>query len=264
MLDDFRMITHSFPDSINVVPIADVHLGAIECAEKEWQTFLQGVLNTPDTYLIIAGDMLNNTTRGVRFANPFDERYRPREAKRLLTQYLEPVKDRILCVVPGNHEYRTVRESDQDLLYDVCCRLDIEHLFRENMAFMRIGLGQRPAENKAQTTYTFAVMHGTGGGMTGAAVNRNEKFAGLIDGLDCFVAAHVHKGFVTKPDKIVIDARNGVVKTRNVVVISCVSWLNYGGYAARAMLPPSLTADPQMLRLTQGNSGKNKKIITTW
>ena len=262
MLDDFRLITHSFPGDIDVVPIADVHLGAMECAEKEWTNFVRMVEERPNMYLIIAGDILNNSTRSTKFANPFDERYRPREAKRLLTEHLRPIKDRILCVIPGNHEARTAKESDQSLLNDVCYKLDIEDVYRENMAFMRLSLGQRNDEPKPQCSYMFAVVHGSGGGMTGAAVNRNEKFGAIIENLDCRVAGHVHKGFITKPQKIVIDPRNAAVTLKHYTVISCVSWMNYGGYAAKAMLPPAYTASPQTLHLVCDHH--NKEIITTW
>lgn len=264
MLNDFDMITHRFPGDIVVYPIADVHLGAIEHAEPEWQAFLKRV-DSENAYLILAGDLLNNSTRGTKFANPFDEVLRPREAKRRMVEYLEPLarKGRILCMVSGNHEARSLRESDCDLGYDICSKLDIEHLYRENMAFMLVSCGRRNTENKALSTFSFCVTHGSGGGIyTGAAVNRSERFGNVVEGVDCIVTGHVHKGFVSKPAKIVLDARNGVVSMKHYVVISCVSWLNYGGYAARAMMLPAQICDPQRLRLV--SSRDSKKIITTW
>lgn len=262
MLNDFDLIRHSFDDEIDIYPVADVHLGAVEHSEPEWQAFLRRVENE-NAYLILAGDLLNNSTRGTRFANPFDELLRPREAKRRMVEYLEPIKDRILCVVSGNHEQRTVRDSDQDLTYDICAKLNVEHLYRENMAFMAISVGKRTNLEKPQSTYTFAVTHGSGGGIyTGAAVNRNERFGNIIDGLDCLVSAHVHKGTISKPAKIVIDGRNNCVSMKHYVVVSCVPWLNYGGYAARAQLLPAQICDPQRLRLVANKN--DKKIITTW
>ena len=261
MLNDFDLISHQFPGEISIYPVADVHLGAVEHCETEWQAFLKRV-EQENAYLILAGDLLNNSTRGTRFANPFDEVLRPSEAKRRMVEYLKPVKDRVLAVVSGNHEQRTLRDSDQDLTYDICAKLDVEDRYRENMAYMAVSLGKRSNEDKPETTYTFCVTHGTGGGFTGAAVNRNERYGNVIDGLDCLVVGHVHKGFVTKPGKIVIDARNKVVLLKHYVVISCVSWLNYGGYAARGMMPPAKTSEPQKLKLI---ADKNKKqIITTW
>ena len=262
MLNDFDLITHSFPGDITIYPIADVHLGALEHCESEWQMFLKRI-ESENTYLILAGDLLNNAVRSAGFSNPFDEAIRPRDAKRRMVEYLKPVRDRILCVVTGNHERRTYRDDDQDLTYDICTKLDIEHLYRENIAYMTISLGTRSSENKPEATYTFAVLHGAGGGIyTGAAVNRDERFGNVIDGLDCLVAGHVHKGFISKPAKIVIDGRNKTVSMKHYVVVSCVSWLNYGGYAARGMLLPSQVCDPQKLTLVAKQ--KAKKIITTW
>lgn len=262
MLNDFDLITHQFPSDITIYPVADVHLGAVEHCESAWLDFLKRV-EKENAYLILAGDLLNNSVRSAGFANPFDEAIRPREAKRRMVEHLKPVKDRILCVVTGNHERRTYRDDDQDLTYDICTKLDIEQVYRENVAYMAISLGKRASENKPEATYTFCVLHGAGGGIyTGAAVNRNERFGNIINGLDCLVAGHVHKGFISKPSKICIDTSNKVVTMKHYVVISCVSWLNYGGYAARAMLLPSHVCDPQKLTLV--SSRYSKGIITTW
>ena len=268
MVSDFELITHDFPGPITIYPISDVHLGAMEFAELEWQNFIKKV-ESEDAKLILAGDLLNNGIRSCKFVNPFDEVIRPRDAKKRMVEYLKPVADRILCVVSGNHERRTFKDDDQDLTYDICSKLDIEELYRENIAFMKIGCGTRKNPgSKNHTTrpvnaYTIAVTHGAGGGIyTGAAVNRDERFGNVIDGLDCLVTGHVHKGFVTKPSKIVIDAKNNKVKMAHYTVLSCVSWLNYGGYAARGMLLPAHVCDPQVMHLSA--TEHVKKITTSW
>lgn len=265
MLNDLDLIRHSFPGAIDIYPIADVHLGAVEHAETEWQAFVKKV-ESDNAYVVLAGDLLNNSTRGAKFANPFDEALRPSEAKRRMVEYLKPLAEngRILAITSGNHEARTRKDSDQDLTYDICSKLDIEHLYRENTAYMLISVGSRDSNSKPECTYSFAITHGSGGGgiYTGAAVNRNERFGNVIDNLDCFISGHVHKGFVTKPAKIVIDTHNYAISIRHYVVVSCVSWLNYGGYAARAMMLPSQVCDPQRLHLVANHH--KKKIITTW
>lgn len=263
MLHDFDMISHNFPGEITIYTIADVHLGAMEHAESAWQSFVKRI-EQEDAHLIIAGDMINNSTRGTKFANPFDEVLRPREAKRRMVEYLKPIADRVLCYVGGNHEARTAKDSDQDLSFDICAKLGIEHLYRENIAFMSIGVGKRNTENKSLATYTFAVAHGSGGGvLTGSALNKSERFAGqVLEGVDCIVTGHVHKGFISHPSKIVVDPRARRVSVRTYYVVSCESWLNYGGYAAKAMLTPAEIANPQQLRLVANKD--NKRIITTW
>ena len=49
MLDDFTMITHKFADEITVIPIADVHFGAIEHDQKAWESFCAKVKDEPTT-----------------------------------------------------------------------------------------------------------------------------------------------------------------------------------------------------------------------
>lgn len=262
MLSDLDMIVHNLKGNITIYPIADVHLGAMEHSEGEWQDFIKKVQNS-EAKLILAGDLLNNSLRSTKFANPFDEAIRPRDAKRRMVEYLDPIKDRILCVVTGNHERRTYRDDDQDLTYDICSKLDIEHLYRENIAYMKITTGRRNTKQGGSiASYIFAVTHGAGGGIyTGASVNRNERFGNIIEGIDCLVVGHSHKGFVTKPSKIVVDSHNNTVRMTHYTVVSCVSWLNYGGYAAHNMLLPSQVCDPQEIHLA---NKREKKLTTMW
>lgn len=262
MLRDFDMITHEFNQPIVIYAISDVHYGALEHMNREWLAFCKMIQDTPNAYVILGGDMMNNSVRTCSFINPYDELVRPREQKEHLVRFLEPIKDRILCAVGGNHEARTSKDTDIDLTYDIMCKLGIEDLYRPNMAFMKVSLGHRK-DNSPIQSYTFAVTHGAGGGIyTGATVNRNERFGNVIEGLDCLIVGHTHKGTVSKPSKIVIDRKNSTVSMTHYTVISMVSWLNYGGYALRKMLLPAHVADPQMLRLTM--SQKHKRIEVVW
>lgn len=237
------MIQHAFPGGhdISVIPISDVHLGAAECMEKEWLAFIERVRTTPDVYITLGGDLLNNATK-TSVSNVYDEVYRPSEAKRLMANMLEPIKDRILCAVGGNHERRSSRDVDDDITYDIMTKLDIENRYRENIAFVKIQLGTSDHRKTGfkRPTYMLVVTHGTGGGiLTGAAVNRNERFGYVMDGADALIVGHTHKPFTTQPGKIFIDPRNNNVCIKPFRVISSTSWLEYGGYAAQKMLLPS-------------------------
>lgn len=264
MKSDFEMIVHRFNTPIKVYPVGDVHYGALEHRQKEWSSFCERIAAEPDSYLVLVGDLVNNSTR-TSVANPFDEVVRPRDQKEHMAEYLKPIKDRILCAVSGNHEYRSKRESDTDITYDILARLGIEDLYRENAAFMKVALGERKSEPKAITAFTFAVTHGTGGGIyTGASVNRSERFGNVIDGCDCLITAHTHKGTVSRPSKIVIDSKNDTVSVKPYTVVSCVSWLAFGGYALRKMLLPSDTGQPQCLGLVMDKSRRSKRIEVIW
>lgn len=263
MLNEFEMITHSFDNPITIFPISDVHFGALEHLEREWAAFCKVVEQTPNAYVILGGDLINNNVRTCGFINPYDETVRPREQKKRMVEFLTPIKDKILCAVCGNHEARSMKDDDIDITYDIMAKLDLEDLYRENMVFMKVSLGHRTDDNTPIQSYTFGVTHGAGGGIyTGATVNRNERFGNIIEGLDCLIVGHTHKGTVTKPSKIVIDRKNSTVSMSHYTVISMVSWLNYGGYALKKMLLPAYVADPQRLNLSMSKT--NKRIEVVW
>jgi hypothetical protein len=172
---------------------------------------------------------------------------------------LEPIKDKILCVVSGNHERRSVKDVDDDPTYDIVCKLDIEDVYRENMAFLRLRFGAKEAKGDQNPTYMIVVTHGAGGGiLTGGAVNRGERFGYVIDGADALIVGHTHKPFVTQPAKIKIDAHNNKVSLKPFKVISTTSWLQFGGYAAQKMLNPSSHA-PQTIFV----AGNHKEMKVT-
>ncbi len=262
MLSDMEMIVHRFPENkaLTIIPVSDVHLGALEHNSRAWESFCKEVKEQPDTYILLVGDLINNSTRS-SVANPFDEVLRPREQKKMMVEYLKPLKDRILCSVSGNHERRSLKESDVDLSYDIMSKLDIEELYRENVAFVKITLGERPATGVAECGFIFVVTHGAGGGIyTGAAVNRNERFGNVIEGVDCLVVGHTHKGTVSRPGKIVVDARTEKISMKNYTVVSAESWLHYGGYAAQKMLLPSETSNPQKIIISGTRDRKNLEV----
>ena len=259
MLSDFELIQHHFPErnDIKIYPISDVHLGAAEHMTREWELFCQRVKNEPNSYIILGGDLINNATRN-SVSNIFEETMRPREQKKIMVKMLEPLRDKILCAVSGNHERRN-RDVDNDITYDIMCKLDLEWLYRENIAFVKIQIGKLNGDGARNPTYTLVVTHGSGGGvLTGGLVNRNDRFGYVLDGADALIVGHTHKPFVTQPAKLKIDPYHNKVSIQPFKVVSMTSWLGYGGYAAQKMLLPTSHA-PQTITLC----GKRKLMTVT-
>lgn len=223
--------------------------------EQEWNNFCEKVLDDKNAYIILGGDLINNATRS-SVSNIFEETMRPAAQKKLMAKMLDPLKDRILCSVIGNHERRSGKDADDDPAYDIACKLDIEDRYRENVAFVKIQMGRKDAKGAENPTYMLVVTHGAGGGMlTGGAVNRNERFGYAIDGCDALIVGHTHKPFITQPAKISIDAHNNKVSIKPFKVVSMTSFLTWGGYSAQKMLTPTSHA-PQIMTL----KGKKKEI----
>jgi hypothetical protein len=146
-------------------------------------------------------------------------------------------------------------------MFDIMCKLDLEDIYRESMAFVKIRIGNTSQDGLKNPTYCLAVTHGSGGGIyTGGAVNRNERFGYVIDGIDGLVVGHTHKGALTKPSKVCVDTHNNKVSMKPFVVVSSVPWMNFGDYALQKMLLPAASGDPQKIKLC----GNKKKISLEW
>lgn len=202
--------------------------------------FLKYIENTPNAYLILAGDLINNATKS-SVSNVYDEAYRPAEQKRIMTKLLTPVKGKILCGCPGNHEYRSKKDVDDDPLYDIMCTLGIEDVYREDRVFLKLQFGDnRGSHGGTNPTYVIGVIHGSGGGaLTGSGVNKAERYAYAIDGIDMLITGHIHKPLNTTPSKIRINTRKNTACTVPFDVVVATSWLKNGGYAARKMYLPT-------------------------
>ena len=241
MKSDFDMIVRRFPDrpDIKIYPIADVHLGAIECMEDKWEKFLSMIENDNSAYLILAGDLITNGTRRSIGNSVFEQKYRPREQKRMMVEYLKPVRDKILCMVGGNHEARTDKETDSSPAFDIAAKLDLEDLYRENMAFLKLQFGDIKQSGLKNPTYTFAVSHGAGSSIyTTNAAMRTERFGMAIDGIDAIVAGHIHKPQDFPVGKYVVDKCNEKVSVKPFEVFICTSWMENSGYGVKGMMAP--------------------------
>ena len=242
MLPDFEMIIRKFPDrqDITIIPIADVHLGARECMEQQFISFIDSIKDNPNVYVILGGDLIDNGTRN-GLTNIFRATMPPSQQKKEMAKILAPIAGKILAAVGGNHERRSGSNTvDDDPMYDILCKIDAENVYRESIAFLKLQFGNVSGDGMKNPTYSIVVAHGAGGGqLTSGAVLRGERFAYSLSGADALIFGHTHRPFTTTPGQIVIDTRNNKVSVKPFKVINMTSWLEYTDYAAQKMLTPT-------------------------
>lgn len=229
--------------------VADVHLGSILHKEQEWASFCRSVIKEENNFVVLAGDMLDNTLKS-SVGEVYDNTLRPAEQRRILTEQLKPLaaEGRILAAIAGNHEYRSKKETDDEPLFDILARLGVEHIYRDGMAVVKIQMNDTEKDGKSNPTYTLLVHHGAGGGgTTGAAINKAEGFAAMYDGVDAFIFGHWHKPIVSNQTKICIDPHNKRVSEKPVKIIVASAWMNYGSYGLRGMMKPATFAPQQLI-----------------
>lgn len=126
--------------SAEILIAADIHTGSAEFDEKRWERF-EELLRRPDTFVVFAGDQCEYATRSSK-SDVYTQALSPHQQKRWWVEHLKPYKDKVLCIVDGNHEFnRASKDADDFPLYDIALALGIEDRYRSEGAFVDIGLG---------------------------------------------------------------------------------------------------------------------------
>lgn len=255
MLDDFTPIIHTLPGrTIKVWAIADVHIGAKEANLSGFSSFLRRIEQDADSYIVLVGDLLNNGLKD-SLTNVYEETMPPHAQVEKAVELLTPVAGKILGCVGGNHELRTKRGVDVDIMAQVMTLLGKPELYRPNMAFIRVRL--KNGKKSTSDSYSLLLVHGK-------TENKKRRLAYAVEGVDAIISGHTHNGIVEKPARLVFNERNRVT-IKPLVSLTACSWLSYGGYTARGLMLPSATSSPQCLVLEYVNSNDIRgNIHVSW
>lgn len=238
--------------TIKVWAIADVHIGAREADIPGFTGFLRRVEDDLDSFIVLVGDIINNGLKD-SLTNVYEEILPPSLQIDKAVELLEPVADRILGAVGGNHEARSRKAVDMDPMHTIMVRLGIGHLYRANMAFLRIILER----GNTKSRHALLLVHGK-------TANKKRRFAYSVEGVDAIISGHTHDGLVEKPARLVFNSQN-VVSIQPLVSLTATSWLDYGGYAAAGLFEPKATGCPQCLELEYAaTNNRQPRIRVIW
>ena len=253
MISDFVPIVHTLGGrTVRVWAVADVHLGSRECDVDGFSAFVAKAAKDPDAYIVLCGDMVNNGVKD-SLTNVYEEVMMPSAQIEKAVELLEPVKDRILGAVGGNHESRSRKAVDLDPMYAIMLMLGKGELYRTNFAMLRINLER----GNTKDHYALMLVHGK-------TENKKRQFAYAVEGVDAIISGHTHNGIVEKPARLVFTVKNNVF-VKPLVSLTATSWLTFGGYAAAALYRPTATSCPQCLELEYtGSNDREGQIRVVW
>ena len=246
-----------------IVPISDLHLGDANCNINDLKDDLESYSGNKDALFILNGDLMNNATK-TSVSDVYSQTMSPMEQLELLINLFEPIKDRIIAIVGGNHERRTYREDGIDLSKILARQLGLEDRYTEDGAiiFLRMGELNKKETNGSgenrQVCYTIYVTHGSGGGRTaGSKINALEQLCGIIDA-DIYIHSHSHLPASFKQNYFRTDVRNSSVQEVTKLFVNTNAYLNYGGYGEIAKYKPACRETPVITLL-----GKEKYMTVS-
>ena len=254
MRSDFQAVIHDLePRTVKVWVCGDVHIGAEGCRIRDFEAFLDRVLEDDDAYIVFLGDLIENAVKtspsSVFSGMP------PSEQLEYIARTLKPLADagKILAIVAGNHELRSAKDCDIEPLYTVAVRLGIERVYRRDFAAIRVRMSQKTSHK----AYDLIAFHG-------ASDAKVRQMANNVENFDAVLTGHSHQPVARIPAHLNITQR-GTVEFKEVVQITGCSWVDYVGYGARGMYQPQVQARPQCLVLEWSAwQGKKKHISISW
>lgn len=235
------MLTHDFTDrgfdTIEIYPISDMHVGSKEFDVDKLKQLVDEIASEPNRFVMLGGDLADNATRS-SVGDIFSATIPPREQPTVVADLLRPIADRILAVVAGNHCWRTVKDTDLDPMAMIAAKLNVEHLYEPDLAFVKLVAGKRLTNKVRSPNYCVGITHGTSNGSTlGAGINKAEPFA-IAMGVDLLIIGHTHRPVSAVTTRYECIMNNSVMVEREVRILVSTGWLRYAGYPARKMLRP--------------------------
>ena len=157
-----------------------------------------------------------------------------------------PIADKILCVVPGNHEARHYRTNGVDMTQLMCKQLGIEERYSTTAALLFIRFGKildRKNHNR-KVAYTAYVSHGNGGGRKeGGKIQRLVDLSTIVDA-DIYICGHTHLPALLKDNFARPSMANSSITYGTRLYINTSAKLNYGGYGETGGYKPPCLDTP--------------------
>jgi predicted phosphodiesterase len=233
-----------YADTIEIHPMADLHIGDSQCDYKLILERIEYIKNTPNAYCILDGDLMD-TAIASSIGDTYAANLQPMEQLKHCVKIFEPIKDKILAVLSGNHENRVYKSDGLDITELMCAQLGIADKYSPTTAFLFIRFGKvSHARHNRPQIYTAYVTHGSGGGRKeGGKVNRLADLAAIVDA-DIYIHGHTHLPLVFREAFYRVSASNSSVALVDKLFVNCGASLNYGGYGDKAGFKPASKRSP--------------------
>lgn len=172
--------------AMTLYPLGDWHLGSRQCDIPFIERVIKEIADNPDAYWCGMGDLMENAIVGSK-SDVYLQNIPPKEQMDLIVKMLDPIKDKGLFLIAGNHEQRTMRQVGivPEQYISVC--LKIPYLDYSCLAKFSLKKAHWPHD------FTCYFHHNYGGGYTnGGKVNRADCLRKICPTADAAFSGHFH------------------------------------------------------------------------
>lgn len=245
-----KTISHTLPEDFNelqILPLADLHLGDIHADGKKILEWISYVKNTPNCYTLLNGDICDAAIKS-SIGDTYGASLQPMQQLEQAVKLFGDIADKILLCTNGNHENRIYRSDGLDLTQIICNQLGIGDRYSPGSAllFVRFGKGNSHNHN-LPISYSVYVAHGSGGGrLEGSKLNRLVQLSSIIDA-DIYIHSHTHVPAIVKNSYFRVCKTNSSVEKVDRLFVNTSASLEWGGYGEFQNYKPNTIETPLIL-----------------
>jgi hypothetical protein len=192
---------------------------------------LDYLAKTPNAYIFINGDLLNAAIRH-SVSDVHGEGMTVKDARHFLQAKLEPVRDKVIGVLSGNHDGRIYKHTGEDSIDALCAICGIWYA-DSGEADIKLSFGRYGSSNSTRyVNYGIYAVHGWGGGKTwGAKANNLMSLRVIRPNADLYVFSHTHTPMVIPDVTHAYDIGSGAILEQHQLFVMTPAYMERAGYA---------------------------------
>ena len=227
---------------LHIVPVADYHWADPNSDHGKIMQDIEYIRTHDDVYCILNGDLMDCAIAS-SIGDTYGAQLSPMDELRACIDLFMPIANKILCVVPGNHENRHYRTNGIDLTELMCRQLGIIDRYSPTTALIFLRFGEEK-HHRRKFAYTIFVSHGNGGGRKeGGKIQRLVDLSTIVDA-DLYIVGHTHLPAMLKDSFARPCMGNSSITYGTRLYINTSAKLNYGGYGETMGFKPPCTDTP--------------------
>lgn len=224
-------------DKVLIVPFGDVHLGNPACDWTSFKGMIEWARKTDNLLLLGMGDLFDgiiaddkrydaSNERGISFLKHYES----------MKAVLEPVKDKIIGLHSGNHEYTLAKKGYGDGVESLCSQLNIPYLGYS--AFTMLMAKRRFLKGTESNSIVIFSHHGWfAGRKMGGKINNITDLASHWEA-NIYLCGHSHDLFGVRKVKVDFNGAKKLIFCNTGTFLKTAEW-DYTTYSERAGYPPT-------------------------
>ena len=244
---------------IDIMPVADYHWADPNSDHAKIMEDLTYIKEHENCFCVLNGDLMDCAIAS-SIGDTYGASLSPMDELKSCMELFAPIANKILCVVPGNHEARHYRTNGIDITELMCRQLGIDDRYSSTTAlcFIRFGQLAEGARHKRKAAYTMYVSHGNGcGRKEGGKIQRLVDLSTIVDA-DIYLCGHTHLPAMLKDGFARPSMANSSISYGTRLYVNTSAKLNWGGYGETGGFKVPCTDTP-LIHL----SGTHKEMRAT-